>query len=94
MTAAGTVQVKSGIVANTVQHSPEGSEFALADGTAVRAKLIVDCSGHRSPLVQRDGVHDPGYQIAYGIECEVAGVYSWHLICSAIMPLATVWLMC
>ena len=73
MAAAGVVRVKAGVNAATVTHDGRGSSFNLSDGAAVQTKLLVDCSGHKSQLVQRDGTHDPAYQIAYGIECEIAG---------------------
>jgi hypothetical protein len=37
----------------------------------VTARMIVDCAGYSSQLVELDGVHDPGVQVAYGIEAEV-----------------------
>jgi flavin-dependent dehydrogenase len=80
MAAAGVTRVQAGVDAANVQHGPDSSTFQLlgqsgaaAEGVTVEARLIVDCSGHKSEVVERDGVHDPGYQIAYGIECEVEG---------------------
>lgn len=32
--------------------------------------MVVDCAGYSSQLVELDGVHDPGVQVAYGIEAE------------------------
>lgn len=56
-----------------MEHTPEGSSFRLEDGKEVRCRLLVDCSGHYTELVERDGEHNPGVQIAYGAEVEVKG---------------------
>lgn len=51
-------------------HSKEGSIFRGADGSQVKTRLLLDCSGYQSKLVELDGLHNPGVQVAYGIECE------------------------
>lgn len=56
-----------------VEHFPEGTSLRLDDGERIDCRLLVDCSGHRSELVERSGVDNPGVQIAYGAEVEVIG---------------------
>lgn len=56
-----------------VKHMAEGSTLCLESGTEVKCQLLVDCSGHYSELVEKDGPHNPGVQIAYGAEVEVKG---------------------
>ena len=59
--------------AGTLTHDTDGSTIALQakDGeqTMVRTRLIVDCTGHESDLVLKEGrtsTRPPGFQIAYG----------------------------
>ena len=62
-------------------HDASGSSLTLADGTAVRAKLVVDATGFESRLVARESDVDaglwkplpPGFQIAYGFTCDIEG---------------------
>lgn len=56
--------------ASSVQHSAQGSTLRCEDGTRVKTRMVVDCAGYSSQLVELDGVHDPGVQVAYGIEAE------------------------
>lgn len=56
-----------------VEHSTEGTSLRLDDGERIDCRLLVDCSGHKSELVERSGVDNPGVQIAYGAEVEVLG---------------------
>lgn len=58
-----------------LKHTAEGSTVSLEDGTSLTCRLILDCSGHYSELVEKDGPHNPGVQIAYGAEVEVKGTY-------------------
>ncbi len=51
--------------------------MCLDNGQRIDCRLLVDCSGHYSELVERVGEHNPGVQIAYGVEVEVKG----ELIC-------------
>ncbi|CEM06650.1 unnamed protein product [Vitrella brassicaformis CCMP3155] len=69
---AGVVMLDTAIDPSSVRHDDTGSSVRLQDGrsTELRTKLIVDCTGHESKLIERDGRHDPGFQIAYGIMCE------------------------
>jgi len=68
------------IVPSTV--SPSGVDTSkttsttlkTSDGHTIQSKVVVDCSGHDSLLIEKDlsdGPHKPGYQIAYGIVLEV-----------------------
>mmetsp|Transcript_3146 Transcript_3146/g.3659 ORF Transcript_3146/g.3659 Transcript_3146/m.3659 type:complete len:625 (+) Transcript_3146:162-2036(+) len=57
----------------SLTHDDEGSTILLKDKNSstisVRAKMIVDCTGHETKLVvkqKRDGTLPPGFQIAYG----------------------------
>ncbi|KAG5177810.1 lycopene beta cyclase chloroplast precursor [Tribonema minus] len=71
MIRAGAVRIQGGVDAETVQHTATGSTFKLDTGDVVTARMILDCSGHNTKLVERQGPHDPGFQIAYGMECDV-----------------------
>lgn len=64
-----------------VVHDASGSSLTLADGTTVRAKLVVDATGFESRLVTRESELEaglwkplpPGFQIAYGFACDIEG---------------------
>lgn len=56
-----------------VEHFTEGTSLRLDDGERIDCRLLVDCTGHGSELVERSGVDNPGVQIAYGAEVEVIG---------------------
>ena len=56
-----------------MEHSAEGTSVCLENGQRIDCRLLVDCSGHYSELVERVGEHNPGVQIAYGAEVEVKG---------------------
>lgn len=49
--------------------------MCLESGQQIDCRLLVDCSGHYSELVERVGEHNPGVQIAYGAEVEVKGEF-------------------
>lgn len=68
--AGGATLLATAVDAKSVQHSAQGSSFQCEDGTRVTARMVVDCAGYSSQLVELDGVHDPGVQVAYGIEAE------------------------
>jgi len=64
----------------SIVHDADGSTITLpvagnsSSSVTVKAKVIVDCTGHESKLVLRengDTPGPPGYQIAYGILCTV-----------------------
>ncbi|MBV9775072.1 MAG: lycopene cyclase family protein [Gemmatimonadetes bacterium] len=57
------------------EHHPAGSTVRLADGE-VRARLVVDASGHRPALVRRAARPPQGFQTAFGavVEGPVPGV--------------------
>jgi lycopene beta-cyclase len=54
--------------APSILHDESGSVVTLSDGTTVRTKVVIDCTGHESKLVLKDSraTDKPGYQIAYG----------------------------
>jgi len=62
-----------------LQHDAEGSTLTLASGRTLRAKIVVDATGSESRLTRRlpgagePPAPDPGYQIAWGMECIVDG---------------------
>lgn len=66
----GAILSSSTVNVDSVTHTATGSSFKCADGSQVKTKMLLDCSGFESKLVQLDGRHDPGVQVAYGIECE------------------------
>lgn len=64
-----------------VKHMAEGTTLSLENGTELKCRLLVDCTGHYTELVERDGVHNPGVQIAYGAEVEVKGLCASLYVC-------------
>ncbi|CAM9885386.1 unnamed protein product [Pylaiella littoralis] len=73
LSAAGVTKITGKVDAKTLEHSAEGTSVCLDDGQQINCRLLVDCSGHHSELVERVGEHNPGVQIAYGAEVEVKG---------------------
>ena len=75
--------------ATSLVHDETGSTLQMRsrDGTlqTVRAKLVVDCTGHETKLVLREsrtpGTPPPGFQIAYGclVDVEGEGVTETHI---------------
>lgn len=49
--------------ASSVVHSKDGSQLRLSDGSQINTRLLLDCSGYQSTLVELDGVHNPGVQV-------------------------------
>jgi len=49
--------------ASSVVHGKEGSQLRLSDGSQIKTRLLLDCSGYQSTLVKLDGVHNPGVQV-------------------------------
>lgn len=49
--------------ASSVVHGKEGSQLRLSDGSHINTRLLLDCSGYQSTLVELDGVHNPGVQV-------------------------------
>lgn len=68
--AAGVTVVEGR--ATDLNHDRSGSDVRDTQGRAHRATLVVDSSGHQSPLIQRNGNHAPGFQMAWGERVEVA----------------------
>ncbi|CAM9414828.1 unnamed protein product, partial [Phaeothamnion confervicola] len=75
MAKAGVMAIEKAADPGSVVHTTAGSQLRLADGKLLRTRMIVDSSGFDNRLTAREpGMRDdPGFQIAYGIECEVAG---------------------
>ncbi|CAB1100630.1 unnamed protein product [Ectocarpus sp. CCAP 1310/34] len=71
LSAAGVTKIKGKVDAKTLEHSADGTSVRLDDGQQIDCRILVDCSGHYSELVERVGEHNPGVQIAYGAEVEV-----------------------
>jgi hypothetical protein len=59
----GAILLAKALDAESVVHDEEGSLLRLDDGTRVRARFLLDCSGYQSRLVTLDGTHDPGVQV-------------------------------
>lgn len=59
----GAVLLPTAVDASSVVHSKEGSQLRLQDGTQVKTRFLLDCSGYQSTLVKLDGVHNPGVQV-------------------------------
>jgi lycopene cyclase-like protein len=58
--------------AESATHDAAGSTVTLADGRTVRARVVVDASGHRAKLVRREKSPEPGFQTAVGWTLEGA----------------------
>ncbi len=54
-----------------VRHDRTGSDVEDTGGRLLRARLVIDASGHQSPHVERQGHHAPGFQMAWGERIEV-----------------------
>ncbi|MFZ9950702.1 MAG: lycopene beta cyclase [Vulcanococcus sp.] len=50
-----------------VRHDPQGSTVRCADGQELRARLVVDASGHQAVFVQRPDEGPVAGQAAYGV---------------------------
>ena len=57
--------------ATGVTHERRSSTLALTGGSKIRARLVLDATGHARALVRYDAKFDPGYQAAYGIVADV-----------------------
>ena len=58
---------------NPVTYSGTSTSIKLSDNSTVTGKIILDGTGAESLLTIRDSRDAEGYQIAYGVECEVEG---------------------
>jgi lycopene beta-cyclase len=59
-----------------LEHSPGESAVAVAGRDPLRARMIVDCTGHARGFVEFEDGKEPGYQAAYGIEAKITpGTY-------------------
>jgi len=62
-----------------LRHDAEGTSLSLASGRRLRARLVVDATGSESRLTRRlpgageSPAPDPGYQIAWGMDCIIDG---------------------
>jgi len=72
--------VASNIFSNSnLSHDAEGTRLSLPSGRVLQAKMVVDATGSESLLTRRlvaagqPVAPDPGFQIAYGMECIVDG---------------------
>ncbi|GJD08820.1 Lycopene beta cyclase, chloroplastic [Galdieria sulphuraria] len=59
-------------VANIIQEPPYYSCITSQQGKFT-CRLVVDATGHFNTFVKFDTPHDPGFQVAYGIDVEVSG---------------------
>jgi lycopene beta-cyclase len=75
MDESGVHLIREYVDPKSVVHGDSSSSLTTESGMKLKAKLIVDCTGHETGLIERQGPHDPGFQIAYGIECEVESGY-------------------
>ncbi|MEC7949069.1 MAG: lycopene cyclase family protein [Myxococcota bacterium] len=64
--------------ATAVTHDADGSVAHLADGSAVRASVVVDATGGASRLLAYGSGGRPGWQVAYGQLVEVDG-HPWDM---------------
>ncbi|PRQ05732.1 Lycopene beta cyclase [Enhygromyxa salina] len=61
-----------------ISHDDEGVELRCEDTTCLRARLVVDASGHASPFVAREPGGAPYYQVAWGELWAVEGGHPVH----------------
>ncbi|KAM7276726.1 hypothetical protein ACFE04_018592 [Oxalis oulophora] len=54
-----------------VEHNDSESSIVCDDGSEIKARLIVDASGHASTFTEYNVTRNHGYQIAHGILAEV-----------------------
>lgn len=59
-------------VENIVQNSSQHSVVTTSQQTKFTCRLVVDATGHSNTFVKFDEPHEPGFQVAYGIEAEVS----------------------
>lgn len=64
--------------ASAVTHEPDGSTVHLADGSSMRAAVVVDATGGASRLLSYGRGGSPGWQVAYGQLVEVDG-HPWDM---------------
>jgi lycopene cyclase-like protein len=50
----------------SARHDRRGSDVQFRDGTTVRARLVVDATGHRPALLRQRGRKSQGFQTAFG----------------------------
>lgn len=60
-------------VAASVAHEARRSLVTLQDGSRVAARVVVDASGHRPALVERDAEPAQAFQTAFGLSLRVEG---------------------
>ncbi len=67
------VKFERGVVnVSSLSHEPNGTIFSLDGGViSFQTKLVVDCTGHETCLIEKQSHRRCGFQAAYGIECEV-----------------------
>lgn len=53
--------------ARSIEHSAAHSSVTLGDGSVIRARLVVDASGHTPIFVRRPPLGEIAYQAAYGV---------------------------
>lgn len=75
--AAAGVQLQTGR-AVSIEHDADGSTVGLADGTSVRASVVVDATGGESRFLSYGRGGQPGWQVAYGQLVEVDG-HPWDM---------------
>jgi lycopene beta-cyclase len=56
-----------------VTHEDDGSVIHTDGGATIRARVVVDASGARSPFVRRVHGRPPAFQIAYGLWLDAPG---------------------
>lgn len=54
-------------------HDDTGVTVQLGDGSAWRARLLIDATGHRPRFVVRRGPEPTAFQCAWGVLCDVKG---------------------
>jgi 2-polyprenyl-6-methoxyphenol hydroxylase-like FAD-dependent oxidoreductase len=59
----GTILVPHRLDTSSVEHDVTGSTLACEDGSRFRARMMLDCSGFGSRLVELHGNNNPGWQV-------------------------------
>lgn len=61
----------------SVDHQPTHSTVTLSGGEALKARLIVDATGHTENFLKKSGGHASAWQVAYGQFLRVEGGHPW-----------------
>jgi len=68
------------VAVKSLLHEKSMTSVKLDDGSELKTRLVVDCTGHSKAFVEYEQGREPGVQAAYGIECDIEpGTYPFPL---------------